>query len=166
MKRLMLPAWALLPRKSMKIAEMRYSPHPPQAYGWGKGGITQGDPEAWNLAWLSHDLTKQPMPAPNFSTLIRRTLEFVLASGRIDLTDSYPASEKVRGFLQMPPAQAVQKILTMEHLIDTPMFAAYGSNWTDTLLERSRLYREPLDPVLDRTVPDLTQALAIIDHCK
>lgn len=150
----------------MKILDMHYSPCPPTNYSWGKVGLLAGDAEAWNLAWLSHPVDRSPHPDPNFSTLIRRTLQFVVATGKIDLIDAHPDNAKVRGFLRRPAAQAVLKITTMEHLIDTPLFAAYGSSWTDTLRERSRLYREPFDLVLDRVPASLTQALAVIDRCK
>jgi hypothetical protein len=150
----------------MKVSDMRYSPQAPASYGWGPAGMLAGDPEAWNLAWLSHPVEWGPHPDPNFSTLIRRTLQFVIDDGVIDLIDAYSDSEKVRGFLRMPAAQAVLKITSMAHLVDTPLFSAYGSSWTDTLALRSRQYRAPYHSEYDHPALDLTQALAVIDLCK
>lgn len=146
----------------MKILDMRYSPSPPASYGWGKVGLLAGDTEAWNLAWLSHLVEKGPHPDPQFSTLVRRTLQMVVANGKVDLVDAHSDKAKVRGYLRLLPAQAVLKITAMEHLVDTPLFAAYGTSWTDTLRERSRLYREPHDLVHDRAVTEFPDAQALI----
>lgn len=148
----------------MKILDMRYSPNPPTSYGWGKVGLLAGDTEAWNLAWLSHPVESGPHPDPQFSTLIRRTLQMVVTNGKVDLIDAYPDKAKVRGYLRLLPAQAVQRLVAMEHLVDTPLFAAYGTAWTDTLLARSKLYREPFDLAHDRAVSDLTGANALLSR--
>ena len=150
----------------MKILDMRYSTSPPSSYGWGKVGLLAGDTEAWNLAWLSHPVEKGPHPDPQFSTLVRRTLQMVVANGKVDLIDAHPDKAKVRGYLRLLPAQAVLKITAMEHLVDTPLFAAYGTSWTDTMQTRARLYREPHDLTLDTFPPDYTQAMIAIARCK
>lgn len=142
-----------------------YSPQPVHTYRVIKGSLISGDPEAWNLAWLSHDFKKGPHPDANFTTLVRRTLQFVLKTGGIDLIDAVPTSLKVRGLLRLLPAQAVKRIAGMEHLIDTPMFSAYGAAWLEVMHERARLYREPEGP-LDMSLSDLTQAQAVINALK
>lgn len=152
-------------QKHMTQAVIRYSPKLADSYPSVKGSLLSGDPEAWNLAWLSHDFSKGPHFNPNFSTLIRRTVQFALKSGGIDLVDMVPTALKVRGLLRLPPAQAVKYIACMEHLTDTPMFAAYGTAWVDLMLERSRLYREP-DDHMDALVVDLSQAQAAINASK
>ena len=52
---------------------MLYSPQPAASYSSGNSGILAGDPEAWNLAWLSHGETFHP--DPHFTTLVRRTVQ-------------------------------------------------------------------------------------------
>ena len=125
-------------KELMKIFDIHYSPsiH-------GRVGLLQQDKEAWNLAWLSHPVEAGPHRDPHFSSLVRRTLQTVIATGGIDLIDAYPDNAKVRGYLRLLPAQAVLRITQMKYLEDTPLYAAYGAGWVDTMLARSRLYREP-----------------------
>ena len=92
----------------MTPAVIRYSPKVADSYPSVKGSLLSGDPEAWNLAWLSHDFGKGPHFDSHFSTLIRRTLQFALKSGGIDLLDIVPTALKVRGLLRLPPAQAIK----------------------------------------------------------
>lgn len=143
---------------------MLYSPQPAASYSLGNSGILAGDPEAWNLAWLSHGETFHP--DPHFTTLVRRTLQFVLKTGGIDLIDQVPAAEKVRGLMRFTPPQAVGKLLQAQYLTDMPLYAAYGMTWTNMMVARARLYTEPEHIMLDRPVIDLTQARMVIKGCR
>lgn len=125
--------------------------------------LIAGDPEAQNLYWLSHGTG--PHPDPHFTSLVRRTLQFVITTGQIDLIDAIPASGKVRGLMRLPPPQAVLRLKSLQHLADLPLYAAY-SGWLDTIQERAWLYREPAHPTLDRPVTDFAQALKVIDLVK
>lgn len=143
---------------------MLYSIRAPQFYAAGKTGLLAGDLDAWNLAWLSHGETFHP--DPHFTSLVRRTLQFVIKTGGIDLIDQLPAIAKVRGLMRFAPAHVVKKLLEAQHLSDMPLYAAYGTTWTDTMIRRARLYREPRHVVLDKPIRDLTKALVVIDACK
>lgn len=150
----------------MTICEMRYSPHAAPNYAIGQSLLLKTDPEAWNLAWLSYDVRNGPHPDPHFTTLVRRTLQVVLATGSIDLISRYPDNDTVRGLLKLPPPQAVARLQTCSHFLDLPLFAAYGAQWVTTINERSRLYREPEHPSLDRPVTDFTEAIAALAHSR
>lgn len=145
---------------------MKYSPDPATVRNYGVGGLLGGDPEAQNLAWLSHDLSKGPHPDPNFTTLVRRTLQTVMKTGQIDLVEAFPVHLKVRWLLRLPPAQAVARLQAIPALPTLPLSVAYGPGWLETVKARARLYREPFDLMLDAPVNDLTQALAVIDASK
>jgi hypothetical protein len=150
-------------KETMKITPLKYSPQDAATYSFGRTGLLASDAEAWNLAWLSHPIEREAPKDPRFTTLVRRTLQTVVATGTIDIVGAYPDNAKVRGYLRLPPAQAVRRIMAMAHLADTPLFAAYGTQWTDTMQARAKLYREPYDPTLDQlVVDDCSQALAVI----
>lgn len=149
----------------MSIALISYSSRPSRnESGWSE--LLGEDVEACNLAWLCHDSHKGHHRDPRFTVLVRRTLQFVIASGKIDLIDAYPAEAKVRGLLRMSPAQAVLKFSQMALIRDLPLYAAYGEAWLDIMRARSRLYREPHDQVLDVELGDFTQANNAISICK
>lgn len=143
---------------------MLYSVRAPQSYALGKRGLLANDVDAWNLAWLSHGVTFHP--DPRFTALVRRTLQFVLVTGGIDLIDRVPITDKVRGLMRFAPAHVVKKILEAEHLADMPLYAAYGSTWVETMTKRARLYREPRHAILDKPIKDLTKAIKVIESCK
>lgn len=143
---------------------MLYSPQPAASYSSGNSGILAGDPEAWNLAWLSHGETFHP--DPHFTTVVRRTLQFVLETGGIDLIDQVPTIAKVRGLMRFTPPQAVGELLQARYLTDMPLYATYGRTWINTIVARARLYREPEHMVLDMPVTDLTQARVVIYGCR
>ncbi|HQS31908.1 MAG: hypothetical protein B7Y03_00610 [Polaromonas sp. 24-62-144] len=143
---------------------MLYSPQPAESYSSGNSGILAGDPEAWNLAWVSHGETFHP--DPHFTTLVRRTLQFVLETGGIDLIDQVPTIAKVRGLMRLTAPQAVGKLLQARYLTDMPLYSAYGMTWINSMVARARLYREPEHIMLDRPVTDLTQARVVIEGCR
>lgn len=69
---------------------IRYSPVPIEEYGapTSSSGFLKDDQDAWNLAYLSWDFDKcKTWPDPHFSTHVRRTLQFVIASGALDLSN-------------------------------------------------------------------------------
>lgn len=131
-----------------------------------KSALLKDDVEAQNLAWLSFDAGLGHHPDPNFTTLVRRSTQFVMASAFIDLTDSHAAHLKLRSLLRQPPAQAVLNITKLEHLVSIPLFRAYGTAWLETIKNRSRLYREPHSEQYDKALLDLAAAQAAIQSCK
>lgn len=142
----------------------RYSPEPIGSYRFAPMfKFLVEDPVAWNLAYLSWDFeAAQKPPDANFSTHVRRTLQYSLATGRVDLTDETPPHRTVRGLLQHPPPRAV-KLLTEHPLVrDMPLFRAYGPDWLRTLEARGRLYWEPYDKDYDFEINVLTQATEVI----
>lgn len=61
------------------------------------------DPIAWDLAYLSWDFEAgKDIPDPQFSTCVRRTLQFITSSGRIDLTNEAALDLTVRGLMLNP----------------------------------------------------------------
>lgn len=146
----------------------RYSPHPIDFYSTAnQSQILQNDPAAWNLAYLSWDFDSHKVwPDPQFSTQVRRSLQFVVESGKLDLIDEVPASLTVRGFLLRPAPMAVKMLLGMRRLAELPLSKAYGATWIATIQERSHNYREPHDAVLDFQVDAMKQALEVIRRVK
>ena len=148
---------------------LRYSPHPIDFYGTAnQSRILQEDPAAWNLAYLSWDFDSPKVwPDPQFSTHVRRTLQFVVESGKLDLIDEVPASLTVRGFLMRPAPMAVRLLLRMSRVAELPLAKAYGATWIATIQERSHKYREPFDMLLDFPVgARLAQAAEVIRRVK
>lgn len=147
---------------------IRYSPHPIAHYGMSAGSsLLTSDEAAWNLAYLSWDIEHHPLwPDPHFSTHVRRSIQFVLATGRSDITGTTEDRYTVRGFMTRPAPEAVAKIAGMVHLKQLPLFLAYGEKWLDTLQARARNYREAHDDSFDFAVPDCSAALALIRACQ
>lgn len=107
------------------------------------------DKESWNLAYLSHDYeTSVEHPDPNFTTHVRRTIQFVVNTGEVDLAGLLEDRFCVRKFLREPPARAVKLIIGMSRLHETPMFKAYGQGWVTTMNQRAKaLTSSAPDPV-------------------
>lgn len=138
----------------------RYSPNPIDAYpSAAVYRLLRSDPAAWDLAWLSWDFENpRRMPDPALSVKIRRTLQFVISDGSLDLTGAVPDHLKVRGLMKYPAPYVAKFLVGMKRLRSLPMFRAYGSKWVETIEDRSHLYREPHDAVFDFAVPDTSQA--------
>lgn len=146
----------------------RYSPNPIDAYPRATPfAMLREDAAAWDLAWLSWDFENQArMPDTHLSVNIRRTLQFVIRDGSLDLTSEVPDQLKVRGLMSYTAPRAVKLILGMPNVRDTHMFKAYGPEWLQTLEVRSQLYRAPYDKAYDFDVEDLTQATEVIDKVR
>ena len=142
----------------------RYSPNPIDAYPRASGfAMLREDTAAWDLAWLSWDFEDtRRLPDTHLSVNIRRTLQFVVRDGSLDLTGALPDHLKVRGMLALPAPRAVKLLREMPNVRGTPMFKAYGTSWLDTLATRAHLYRAPYDKDYDFDVADLTQATEVI----
>jgi len=144
---------------------LRYSQHPVDCYDIGRGSqVLKGDPQAWNLAWLSFDVdAHKHHPDPNFTVLVRRTLDFCFLTRQIDLTGSVPPQLKVRGLFSLPPPRAVMRVCSMRDASLLPLFQAYGNAWLDTIYQRSYLWRAPYDCIHDAPVTDTTEAAALLE---
>lgn len=141
------------------MTETRYSPKPISAYGMSAGSnLLTSDVAAWNLAYLSWDMENRPMwPDPNFSTRVRRTIQFVVADGVSDVTGMTPDDESVRGYFLMPAPRAVHLVQQMLHFKELPMYKAYGEAWRKMMVERSYLFRDPHE------YPEVTVTQATLD---
>lgn len=125
------------------------------------------DAASWTLAYLSHDWDRCGMVGDaQFTVNVRRTMQFVLATGHIDLGNVVPDNVKVAGLLKHPPPRAVKLLLDCDRLVQMPMFKAYGQQWPITMFERSKLWRAPHDPVFDAAVVNLAEALAVIQKVR
>lgn len=123
-----------------------YSPEPIDSYDQRLGNALYGPAqssflvaktEVWNLAWLSHDFAALPQHGdPNFTSLVRRSVSFVLRDGVEDITGAAPARLKIEGLMRLDPAQAVAHIAALKHLQQIPLFIAYGHPWVLTLQQR------------------------------
>lgn len=133
---------------------LRYSPHPIDAYSTVSAqGIRLGpasskllgySQEAWNLAWLSHPYeVRMEHPDPQFTTHVRRTTQYVLATGEVDLAGSHPARCCVKSWLSLPAPQAVRLISTFPARHELPLFKAYGPDWLRMIDQRSWLCQPP-----------------------
>ncbi len=142
---------------------MRYSPDPLGSYKHAKPfKLLQDDPDAWNLAYLSWDWEGGPFPDAHLSANVWKTLMFVPSVGKVDLTKITPSRLTVRSMIRGPAPQVVYRLTNMQRLKETPMFAAYGQPWVTTMTQRSHMFREPYDEVLDADLTDLSDALRII----
>jgi hypothetical protein len=153
-----------------------YSPRPMAEYsqkvpGGGSYGPFQSPflarTEAWNLAWLSHDFERQPLhPDANFTTLIRRTIDFVVKDGVEDITRAAPLRLKIRGVMRLDPDDAVAQIVAMKYLPRVPLFAAYGRAWVTTMQGRIATCRinpaKVLEASMDVEVSDFSDAMTVL----
>ena len=149
------------------MAQTRYSREPLEAYKHASMFKLLADDEVtWNLAYLSWDFeSRRATPDSHLSVNCHRTLQFVVETGELDLIGSIPNKFKVRGLMSCPAPQAVQRIANLSRVKELPLFRAYGQNWLDTLLARSRLYREPDDIEFDFEIKGLAQAISVIQKC-
>lgn len=148
---------------------IRYSPNPIENYGapTSSSSVFKNDQEAWNLAYLSWDFEKcRTWPDPNFSTHVRRTLQFVIATGALDLTADVNTDRKVRGFLCAPAPAAAYQITNMRRVKELPLYQAYGEKWLTRVNARARNYREPYDELFDFAIDDVSISLEVIRTCK
>ena len=141
------------------VQPLRYSPQPIDAYnakiagtidaGPGHAVFLRDDPEAWNLAFLSHPYEKQPENLDGqFTVNVRRTVNTVIATGEVDVLGKLPARLTVRRFLQGPPQDFIHAVESLQclqagkmvALLDRlPMYQAYGDEWLETMRERAGL---------------------------
>jgi hypothetical protein len=119
--------------------------------------LLRGDTEAWNLAYLSHDFDTQLMyPDPQFTTHVRRTTQFVISSGSLDLAEEVPDRAKVRSLLRLPPLAAARAIVALPRVKQLPLYQAYGQGWLDTLMRRASQRTSAGDP--DNDVASVSDA--------
>ncbi|MBK1683931.1 hypothetical protein [Rhodoferax fermentans] len=146
------------------MTPVRYSPLPIESYSFSaKSQILTEDPDAWNLAYLSWDFeTCQRWPDPNFSTHVRRTLQFVPTTGKLDLAGSEHIRDTVRWMVRNPAPRVVKLLLAMPRFKELPLYQAYGDTWAETILARSFLYREPDDQIFDVEINDVSLAMTAI----
>lgn len=148
---------------------IRYSPNAIESYGapTSSSNFLKDDHAAWNLAYLSWDFDKcKTWPDPNFSTHVRRTLQFVIATGGLDLTDDVNVYKKVRCFLLGPAPAAAYQINNMQRVTELPLYLAYGEAWLARVNARARNYREPHDERFDCAIDDLSMSCEVIRACK
>lgn len=143
---------------------VRYSPNPIEAYPAAAGSRLLDRLEVWNLAYLSHDFDKFPSPGdPNFFTHVRRTCQYDLTLGRLDLTFGAQGEPNLLADkLQMPAPQFVHWLRRHPKvMIKLPLFQIYGQAWLATIESRARLCQthdhEPEEPL-----HDLSAASAVI----
>lgn len=151
---------------------IRYSPKPLQAYqashkdqkyGPATSSLLAGSPEAWNLAYLSHDYDALLQPAdPYFTTNVRRTVQSRLDGSGPDLAGSMPASLLIQAMLRLPAPRFVYLIHKHEHLKTLPMYLAYGDAWLQTMERRAMTISCDDTPV--PPINDMQDALALISR--
>lgn len=130
--------------------------------------MLKDDPEAWNLAWLSRSagFGGNGKPDPQFTTHVRRTLQFELATGETDLINTLPAQRLVRGLLRLTPPAAVKRIVESPRVAEMPLYLAYGGSWLSCMSYWALQYREPFHPVHDAPVANCEQALQALHALK
>lgn len=150
------------------MTQTRFSPEPVHAYqAAGMFKLLLEDEAAWNLAYLSWDFDNPELrPDPNFSVNVRRTLQFVLATGQIDLTESVSRLEKVHGLINGIPPQVARRLTELKRVTELPLFKAYGQSWLDMVLCRSRLYREPHDETFDFEIESVKDSMGLLGKLK
>lgn len=151
------------------MSDIRYSPKPIEHYGTPTSTSTflKPDPAAWNLAYLSWDFDKcKVWPDPHLSTHVHRTLQFVIATGAIDLAGSVDIGKKVRGFLLAPAPAAAYQISSMRRVKELPLYLAYGEEWLNRVNARARDWREPHDERFDFAIDDFSLSLELIRVCR
>lgn len=136
---------------------VRYSQEPIEHYGRELGGTFYGpsmfsflkdDSEAWNLAYLSFDFSKRPVPTDaQFTVLVRRTVLTRLdvaddENAAVDLLGTAPMRLTVRSLLRTPAPRFVHLISSRRSLLNRlPLYRHFGSTWLKTIEERSWLCR-------------------------
>ena len=149
-----------------------YSPRPLATYKAKGVKIDYGpatsamltSPEAWNLAYLSHDFeTRLQHPDPNFTVLVKRTVQF-----RLDGSGSDIVSEGVSGLfgslLNQPAPRVVYLLRQHPALTQLPLYVAYGEAWLEVMGQRERLCcaELPDDRLLQPEPTDLQDARDVL----
>ena len=149
------------------MGQTRYSSEPIDAYKFASMfRLLVEDEVTWNLAYLSWDFeAKKGIPDAHFSVHCHRTLQFIFDTGELDLVGAISDKYKVRGLMTCPSPQAVRRIANLSRVKELPLYRAYGHGWLDTLLARSRLYREPANAEFDFEVKSLALAFSVIQKC-
>jgi hypothetical protein len=149
----------------------RYSPRPIAAYGAkvrlrvagspktdevvtgpATSALLKDDPEAWNLAYLSHNYEgPRCLLDPFFTTHVRRTLQFVIRTGETDLVGDRE-HETVRPILRLPPLSAKS----------LPLYQAYGKTWIEIIQRRASALASMQDP--DNDVVSVQSAAAYLER--
>lgn len=150
---------------------VRYSPRPLDEYHSTVNGRPYGPatssllatPEAWNLAYLSHDYDRllQPMD-PYFTTNVRRTVQSRLDGGGPDLAGSLPVNLLVQSLLRLPAPRFVYLIQKNVHYKTLPMYLAYGDAWLKTIEQRAWLIH--VDNATPEPLNDLQEARALLSR--
>lgn len=145
---------------------VRYSDRPLSAYV-GKIGTVEYGPatsslldtaQAWNLAFLSFDFDAHlHHPDPQFTTLVRRTLQTKLDGSGCDLIIGSPFQGAVGSWLALPAPRFSYLVKQHRVLVDLPLYQTYGHQWLKTIEERSRICNAEAIPQND-DVSDLTAA--------
>lgn len=136
-----------------------YSPEPAGFYHPSQ--MASRTPEAWNLAFLSHDYGSGSPPDPQFGVHVARTLQLNLLTGHLDLAGLTDPDDTVTPWLREPApyfARMVQA-LSQHQLTWVPLYQAYGESWLESVGRRSHLYREPFDIAHDFQIHDTTLAM-------
>ena len=156
-----------------KTPTIRYSPRPREGYqriinGTPYGPATSGlleTTEAWNLAFLSHDVDNVlHHPDPYFTTNVRRTIQTLLDGSGPDLASSFPIQNTIGILLRMPAPQFAYQISKHKLLKTLPMFLAYGPEWLTIIEERSHICC--VDEWKPEAILDVSQALKVIAKIK
>lgn len=147
----------------------RYSPQPIDSYSKMAGGVHIGpafsgllksDAEAWNLAYLSHPYERAPEPAdPQFTTLVRRTVNMPRRGPELDVAGARPPEETVRGLLRLVPEEFWFAFMEDDLAKRTPLFAAYGEAWLLRVMSRALA---PWTPAEHESGLDVSQAAHIL----
>ena len=145
---------------------VRYSDRPMSAYVRKIGTVEIGPAtsrlldttQAWNLAFLSFDFDAHlDHPDPQFTTLVRRTLQTKLDGSGCDLAIGSPFEAAVGSWLVLPAPRFSYLVKQHRVLVDLPLYQAYGHQWLKTIEERSRICNAEAIPQND-DVSDLTVA--------
>ncbi len=155
---------------------IRYSPLPIAAYGDllklrsigrknnvievgpGASAFLANDPEAWNLAFLSHPFEgRKYHKDPHFSVHVRRTLQIRLDTGELDLVGLEPEL-CVRALFRLPPLRAVLRLLALAPSVvrSLPLYIAYGEAWEKQIRRRASFLTSAQEPEED--VADVSEA--------
>jgi len=142
---------------------IRYSPYPVTHYPVPAASkFLAMDEQAWNLAWLSFDFDNfVAHKDARFSSHVLATVRTVIGSMVEDVTND-DQDKTLRSFLLHPAPKAVKLILGVKHFEQLPMYRAYGQEWADTILSRSKLYREAYDAELDTQIGSTNDAVSVL----
>lgn len=147
--------------------KIRYSPNNAADYPGAVGMVVRTD-EAWNLAFLSHDYSKGRPMDPNFGVHVNHTLKVRMDTLELDLTLDHTSHLTLALWLRQPAPMFARVLqhLPVQALRALPLYQAQGPKWLDMVQRRSRLYREPFDPVHDAELIHQTEAEEIIQRIR